>query len=437
MFNNDYLLNEYNSNYYSNNSFYSSNNSRLLQSNINNYNNILPMNNQNSLMRNYPNIQNSNIYNYNRNDEFFNKELEHIQRVKDKIQNMKIEKLNKIKEECTFEPKINTNYKSFYYQNKELENNNINKRNQYQEQLQQIEPNRFQKSYKNIPSNMNNLNNQKIIKLKKKEPLEIIQESNNNLNQNSLIIKKKKENKKRSYSEKKKGIKIIEDLSLARKRRTDKTKRLMKERNFTPKIRKSDKYKDKVTMSFQDRVLKSIELKNKYKKGKNNDINNKLKTEDIMSPDEMVRFVDKNDINKDRKEDDELYKKVNNTEYNNENMNKDNKKESDNYSFSNDINKKEIEKNKMLLMNRIKDEHKIGFKVRKDDDEDIKEKEDIKDMNNNIEEMELNKEKNENKDNMLKIEEYTENKNSKFSLNSNEFHSKALKSILEKNKNEN
>ena len=437
LFNNDYLLNEYNSNYYSNNSFYSSNNSRLLQSNINNYNNILPMNNQNSLMRNYPNIQNSNIYNYNRNDEFFNKELEHIQRVKDKIQNMKIEKLNKIKEECTFEPKINTNYKSFYYQNKELENNNINKRNQYQEQLQQIEPNRFQKSYKNIPSNMNNLNNQKIIKLKKKEPLEIIQESNNNLNQNSLIIKKKKENKKRSYSEKKKGIKIIEDLSLARKRRTDKTKRLMKERNFTPKIRKSDKYKDKVTMSFQDRVLKSIELKNKYKKGKNNDINNKLKTEDIMSPDEMVRFVDKNDINKDRKEDDELYKKVNNTEYNNENMNKDNKKESDNYSFSNDINKKEIEKNKMLLMNRIKDEHKIGFKVRKDDDEDIKEKEDIKDMNNNIEEMELNKEKNENKDNMLKIEEYTENKNSKFSLNSNEFHSKALKSILEKNKNEN
>ena len=437
LFNNDYLLNEYNSNYYSNNSFYSSNNSRLLQSNINNYNNILPMNNQNSLMRNYPNIQNSNIYNYNRNDEFFNKELEHIQRVKDKIQNMKIEKLNKIKEECTFEPKINTNYKSFYYQNKELENNNINKRNQYQEQLQQIEPNRFQKSYKNIPSNMNNLNNQKIIKLKKKEPLEIIQESNNNLNQNSLIIKKKKENKKRSYSEKKKGIKIIEDLSLARKRRTDKTKRLMKERNFTPKIRKSDKYKDKVTMSFQDRVLKSIELKNKYKKGKNNDINNKLKTEDIMSPDEMVRFVDKNDINKDRKEDDELYKKVNNTEYNNENMNKDNKKESDNYSFSNDINKKEIEKNKMLLMNRIKDEHKIGFKVRKDDDEDIKEKEDIKDRNNNIEEMELNKEKNENKDNMLKIEEYTENKNSKFSLNSNEFHSKALKSILEKNKNEN
>ena len=450
MFNNDYLLNEYNSNYYSNNSFYSSNNSRLLQSNIN-YNNILQMNNQNSLMRNYPNIQNTNIYNYNRNEEFFNKELEHIQRVKDKIQNMKIEKLNKIKEECTFEPKINTNYKSFYYQNKELDNNNnaIIKSNIFQEQLQQNEPNiqfQGQKSYKNIPSKMKNLNNQKIIKIKKKEPLEIIQE-NNNLNQNSLIIKKKKDNKKRSYSEKKKGIKIIEDLSLARKRRTDKTKRLMKERNFTPKIRKSDKYKDKVTMSFQDRVLKSIELKNKYKKGKNNDNNYKLKNEDILSPGEMVRYVDKNanDIkNENNKkiseiEDDELYKKVNNTEYNNENINKEEeKKESDNYSFSNDIiNKKEIEKNKMLLMNRIKDEHKIGFKARKDDDEDIKEKEDNKDINKNIEEMEINKEKNEIKDNMLKLGENAENKNSKFSLNSNEFHSKALKSILEKNKNEN
>ena len=433
MFNNDYLLlNEYNNNYYNNNSFYSTNNSRLLQSN---YNNI--MNNQNPLMRNY---NNQNIYNYNRSDEFFNKELEHIQRVKDKIQNMKIEKLNKIKEECTFEPKINNNYKSFYSKNKELENNVINQRNIYQEQIEpNIQFHQGQKSYKNIPpniNNLNNINNQKIIKLKKKEPLEIIQE-NNNLNQNSLILKKKKENKKRSYSEKKKGIKIIEDLSLARKRRTDKTKRLMKERNFTPKIRKSDKYKDKVTMSFQDRVLKSIELKNKYKKGKNND-DNKLKNnnnEDILSPGEMVRFIDKNDINKDNNkiseiENDKLNKKVNNTEYNNENINKENKKDSDNYSFSNDIvNKKEIEKNKMLLMNRIKDEHKIGFKVKKDDDEDINEKEDIKDINN-IEE------KNDNKDDDINLE-YLESKNPEFSLKSKEFHSKALKSILEKNKNDN
>ena len=80
--------------------------------------------------------------------------------------------------------------------------------------------------------------------------------------------------KKRAKSEKKKGIKIIEDLSLARKKRTEKTKKLMKERNFTPKIKKNDKYK--VTMSFEDRRLKSIELRNKYKKTKkpeNEDLN--------------------------------------------------------------------------------------------------------------------------------------------------------------------
>ena len=46
------------------------------------------------------------------------------------------------------------------------------------------------------------------------------------------------------------------------------------------------------------------------------------------------------------------------------------------------------------------------------------------------------KKKSENKDSMFNHEEYVENKNFKFSLNSNEFHSKALKSILEKNKND-
>ena len=40
----------------------------------------------------------------------------------------------------------------------------------------------------------------------------------------------------------------------------------MKEKNFTPKITKNDKYK--ITMSFEDRRLKSIELRNKYKNAK-------------------------------------------------------------------------------------------------------------------------------------------------------------------------
>ena len=69
----------------------------------------------------------------------------------------------------------------------------------------------------------------------------------------------------------------------------------MKEKNFTPKIRKNDKYK--ITMSFEDRRLKSIELRNKYKKAKppeNNNINNENNLEGVLSPGEMVRFKENN-----------------------------------------------------------------------------------------------------------------------------------------------
>ena len=91
--------------------------------------------------------------------EFFNKEMYHVQKVKDKIQNMKLEKLNKIKEECTFEPKINTNYKRFYPQKKENENY-IHMQTQPQPQPQTKPP----ISYKTIPinNNINNINNKKL-----------------------------------------------------------------------------------------------------------------------------------------------------------------------------------------------------------------------------------------------------------------------------------
>ena len=102
--------NEYNKNNYT---YYNNlNNNRMIMNNIPSYNNI----------NNYSNISANN----ERNAElFFNKELHHIQKVKDKIENLKIEKLNKLKEECTFKPKINTNYKSFYIE-KDTKDNNLN-----------------------------------------------------------------------------------------------------------------------------------------------------------------------------------------------------------------------------------------------------------------------------------------------------------------------
>ena len=441
-FNNDNILkdlnSEYNNNYNINNNY----NNRFLESN--NYNNDMiksynnPNMNNKYIYNNY-NYQNNNDNNRNY-DDFFNKELEHIQRVKDKIQNMKIEKLNKIKEECTFQPNINSNYKGFYQSNKQNENN-IYQQPKYPQQ--QSQPSQSHKTL-----TLNN-NNKKLIQLKRKEPLETIKENNNT---NDVMIQKKKEDKKRSYSEKKKGIKIIEDLSLARKRRTEKTKKLMKERNFTPKIKKSDKYKDNITMSFEDRRLKSIELKNKYKKAKN-DENKKKNIELVLSPGEMVRFKENNNYNNNN----DIYnnegkgedKNVENNQYNiKEGMNinekgiNDNNKDNiynnneDNESMSKNINKKDIEKNKLLLMDKIKGEHKIGFKMKKDDDEN-ENKENKKEIEDKKEEIikDDNKENNEEKEENDDFENKLINKKEEYTFNANGFHSNALKAILDKNKN--
>ena len=105
------------------------------------------------------NFKNSNISdNYNRTEAFYNKILKHIQRVKNKLQNIKIEKYNKMKEVFTFKPKINTNYKGF-------SNNQYNPKNIYQQQ--QIIS---QQGYKSIPVNANNISNisdKNIIEMKK------------------------------------------------------------------------------------------------------------------------------------------------------------------------------------------------------------------------------------------------------------------------------
>ena len=386
--------NEYNKNNYT---YYNNmNNNRMIMNNVPSYNNI----------NNYSNISANN----ERNAElFFNKELHHIQKVKDKIENLKIEKLNKLKEECTFKPKINTNYKSFYIE-KESKENNVN-------------PLEKEKSV-SIP-------------IKNKDNLLTLKEEENR-------TKIKKEKRKRAKSEKKKGPKIIEDLSLARKKRTEKTKRLMKERNFTPKINKNNKYK--ITMSFEDRRLKSIGLGNKYKNAKKpeNEENIQNNAENILAPGEMVRFKENNNQenqnneideynninieNKD-KENDNDHDKLNmdkNNEENNDIKPEENLKESkdnNNYEstnsepFKNQINENkeiEIEKNKLNLMDKIKGEHKIGFKAKKEEE---------------------NKEINiteENSESINKIDLDLNIKNDEFTFQHFQARSKSLKDVLKK-----
>ena len=444
--NNKYINNDYYNNYddeilmdYNNPNISDFNNNR----NIYNNPNINNINNNRNIYNNYINTNISQ--NINRSDEFFNKEMNHIQKVKDKIQNMKIEKLNKIKEECTFEPKINTNYKSFHPQNRQLENN-IYSQPPPKPQQQPQPPIKPPSSHKVIPMKKN-INY--VQKMKPKETLETIKE-NENTNQNSLAPQKKREKIKRSYSEKKKRTKIMEDLSLARKRRTEKTKKLMKERNFTPKAKKNDKYKDQITLTFEERRLKSIALKSKYKNAKKEE--NLVNNDIILAPSEMVRFKENNlnenenynNLDLDKKED----IKINNNEDKKENIN--NIENSNNININNnyntyDNNKKDIEKNKILLLDRIKGEHKIGFKVKKDDEEnEVKENKENNNMNdiinnNKAENNEGNQKEaintEENDDNLfLKYKEKIENTNNELNFNSEGFHSNALKEILDKNK---
>ena len=112
-----------------------------------------------------------------------------------------------------------------------------------------------------------------------------------------------------------------------------------------------------------------------------------------------------------------------------------------NEHFDENFGLKEIEKNKLLLMDRIKGEHKIGFKVKKEDEENEK-KENIE-INKDINEV-RNNDVNKNNDDKIEMEhlnteekeenfeEKLENKKQEFSFSPSGFHSNALKEILDK-----
>ena len=227
----------------------------------------------------------------------------------------------------------------------------------------------------------------------------------------------------------------------------------MKEKNFTPKITKNDKYK--VTMSFEDRRLKSIELRNKYKKAKQpeNNNNNENNLEGILAPGEMVRFKENNDqdykninVQSLENQDNDNYdkpfietkkeeiidikpqekiidsKENINQKYNNNlnlnNLNENNINEKNNFEIPKNISKEnnenEIEKNKIFLMDKIKDEHKIGFKAKKDEENrELK----ITESNNESE---------------IKIDLDMNSKKDEFSFQNFHAKSKSLKDMLKK-----
>ena len=364
------------------------------------------------------NIQERNNINYidkylNEDYEFYKNEKEHIKKVQDKIFQMKLKKLDKISQECTFRPEINEMPK-YLYEGKKGENNltdiNLDYENNYKNNIYNINNN----------LNHNSFNNSKSFSRKRKNKL-TEEFSDDYYN----VYPKKRKNysnsRSNSHGKNKKEFSVY-------KAKKEQLNNLFNEQYpFIPSIRENKKYQIKT--SFDERQKKFLddkrklfeqkekeqlkeiqEMKNYYNKSKANikelvkklydkeaeKIKERLKIEKELSKKKKIIDWDKrNKINKEKYP--EEYKinfkpkdkkliesnsqrkieslinkiKKENSISNSKSKSKE-KKKNNNHKIASSKNKKkkneilvkkdEINKNQQLLLDKIKDEHVIGFK---------------------------------------------------------------------------
>ena len=354
-----------------------------------------------------PNMNENENYNdlvnnyLNEDYDFYKNEQDYIKKVQEKIFLLKIQKMDKIAEECTFTPEINE-VPRYLYRNKNGENNmtdiNINYENNYKNNIYNIN-NKF---------SSNSLNNSKSFSKRRKNKL-IEEFTDNNYN---VYPKRRKHHSKDSHSYSNSKIKNNE--YSVYKAKKDKLMKLFSEQYpFMPSIRENKKFKIKST--FDERQKKFIEDKKKkfkekeqeelkeieemkkyYNKSKTNiqklvkklyddeaeKIKERLKTEKEKSKKKKIIDWDKrNKLNrekypeeykiniksKDRQKHPNLKlenyssvskeKETKNNSNKRTNTSKNKKKKKENIPNKNDINT-----NQKLLLEKIKDEHVIGFK---------------------------------------------------------------------------
>ena len=354
-----------------------------------------------------PNMNENENYNdlvnnyLNEDYDFYKNEQDYIKKVQEKIFLLKIQKMDKIAEECTFTPEINE-VPRYLYRNKNGENNmtdiNINYENNYKNNIYNIN-NKF---------SSNSLNNSKSFSKRRKNKL-IEEFTDNNYN---VYPKRRKHHSKDSHSYSNSKIKNKE--YSVYKAKKDKLMKLFSEQYpFMPSIRENKKFKIKST--FDERQKKFIEDKKKkfkekeqeelkeieemkkyYNKSKTNiqklvkklyddeaeKIKERLKTEKEKSKKKKIIDWDKrNKLNrekypeeykiniksKDRQKHPNLKlenyssvskeKETKNISNKRTNTSKNKKKKKENIPNKNDINT-----NQKLLLEKIKDEHVIGFK---------------------------------------------------------------------------
>ena len=362
------------------------------------------LNTDNNISNN-KNDRDNSIYNYYDNDyDFYQNEKDHIKKVQDKILQLKLQKMDKISKECTFSPELNE-YSRYLNYNKLINNNN-----DISSEFNISNINYFSNSdrYNNYNNSkvINTFNNQKSsAKKRAKSYLEREEYENDyyNIYPNININKNKRT---RSYSGSKNNNINNNDYSIYKQRKEELSKLFQEQYPFVPNIKYNKNYPIKSTFSERQKQFiknkeklsrikdeEELKLMEEFKKRNYSFKTNSKEVVKRLYDNEAIKIKERLkkekeekskgkkviDWNKRKKQYKEKYyedfssnKKYQNTKLNNninnyniyldKNNNFDKENYYDSQNIDNILNQEEINNKRQLLMNKIKDEHIIGFK---------------------------------------------------------------------------
>lgn len=284
---------------------------------------------------------------------FYSNQMNHVERVKDKIFNLKLQKLNSLENKCTFTPQINSNYQSKNYTLNNSSNNNYNEYEIQPNETPLVNEPRYIKLNNDAKRKIENLK-QLQIKLDKEN-----EEKNpklpRNLNYSSDCNSCVRCNSHNNIFHSKGYFnKLYNDAIDIKNKRTELEQEVLNEVTFKPNLFNENNNKYKVKTDFKERNEQLIKNKN-----------NRIKLKEDKEKEELKHFS-KNKVSKVQSEkiknevverlyDKEIQKKKKEEKESNGNNKKVNK------NYSNIKSKKQKEEPKELI-DKIKSDHIISFK---------------------------------------------------------------------------
>ena len=238
------------------------------------FNNEINLSNKKKFSSSYLTNKTFNSINNNSYD-FYNSQSNHLEKINEKILNMKIEQINEIEQNCTFRPKINK------YKSKKVNLNNNNNNNNSNNEPRYIQLNKDAKIRK---ENLDHLKLQLLNIELEKDYLSNPQNSRSkSINNDPLYYEK-----------------LYNDAKILKQKNLDNLKKANEEFSFIPEIIENKDYI--VSMPFHQRINKSIENKKKYmkiKEEKENEYINKLNQNlKNVNSNELINRLYNKEINK-------------------------------------------------------------------------------------------------------------------------------------------